>query len=100
MTPAPRKPMAVTKLEALRSGLLSVIKMEKVVNKNEPRQIRIIVRNPADLLRSSRSAPIKPPTTTTSNKRKSKVSIVGIRKKKDLMLKNSSAGLVIHKSGQ
>jgi len=37
-----------------------------------------MVRKPADLLRYSLSAPIKPPTNTTSNKRSNKTSNDGI----------------------
>src|SRR4029078_7007566 len=67
ITPAPKKPMPVTILEAMRSGLTSLINLENVVNRKEPRQIRIMVRKPADLLRYSRSAPMIPPTATTRN---------------------------------
>ena len=52
--------------------------MEKVVNKKDPRQIRIMVRKPADLLLYSLSAPINPPTIITSKKRRSKTSKEGI----------------------
>jgi hypothetical protein len=52
--------------------------MEKLVNKKDPRQIRIMVRKPADLLLYSLSAPINPPTIMTSKKRNSKTSKEGI----------------------
>jgi hypothetical protein len=65
-------------LEAMRSLLDPLMEMEKVVNKNDPRQIRIMVRKPADLLRYSRSAPISPPTRITKANRSSKTSIGGI----------------------
>src|SRR5438128_4098832 len=65
ITPAPRKPIPVTILEAMRSGLTSLMNLEKVVKRKEPRQIRIMVLKPADLLRYSLSAPIIPPTAIT-----------------------------------
>jgi len=53
---------------------------EKVVNKKEPRQIRIIVRKPADLLLYSLSATINPPTTITISNLNNNVSSEGILK--------------------
>src|SRR5579872_4178304 len=62
MTPAPTKPMPVTILEAMRSGLpVPPMMMEKIVKIVAPRQIRVSVRKPADLLRYSLSAPRMPP---------------------------------------
>src|ERR1700730_8885338 len=64
MTPAPTKPIPTTILEAILSGVpFEPIINEKIVNKVAPRQIIMIVLNPADLLRYSLSAPISPPIT-------------------------------------
>ena len=62
ITPAPTKPMPVAILDAMRSGLdPSPISCENTVNRADPRQIRVRVRKPADLLRYCASTPIAPP---------------------------------------
>ncbi|MNL64474.1 hypothetical protein D3C87_1886920 [compost metagenome] len=62
MIPAPMKPMPVTMLAAIRPAS-ELILMERIVNSVDPIAIRMSVRNPADLLRYSRSAPMIPPRT-------------------------------------
>jgi hypothetical protein len=80
ITPAPKKPIPVTMFDAIRSGLTSLTNLEKVVKRKDPKQINIIVRKPADLLRYSLSAPINPPTTITINNLSNSVSSEGISK--------------------
>ena len=53
--------MPTTKLEAILSGEVLPINFEKMVNKVAPRQTKISVRKPADLLLNSHSKPIAPP---------------------------------------
>ncbi len=65
MAPAPRKPMPVTMLAAMRVRVNpGSMLMEKIVNSAEPTVIRMMVRKPAALSRYSRSAPTMPPTRT------------------------------------
>src|SRR5258708_26966082 len=65
ITPAPTKPIPTTTLAAILSGVpFPPISSDSMVKRVAPRQIRVRVRNPADLLRYSLSAPINPPTTT------------------------------------
>ncbi len=72
MTPAPRKPIPVTILEAMRSGLPGApMAMDMMVKKQEPMEIMIMVRKPADLLRYSLSAPTRPPHSAAMRKRTS-----------------------------
>jgi hypothetical protein len=52
--------------------------MENVVNRKDPRQIRIMVLNPALLLWYSLSAPINPPTTITIKSWSNNMSIEGM----------------------
>ena len=49
-----------------------------MVNRQEPKLIRMMVLNPADLLRYSLSAPIIAPARTESVIRKRMVSVIGI----------------------
>jgi hypothetical protein len=51
---------------------------EKVVNKKDPRQIRIMVLKPADLLLYSLSVPINPPTRITRSNLNNKSSVEGM----------------------
>jgi hypothetical protein len=67
MTPAPRNPTPLTMLAAIRESFSPPILNEKIVNKVAPTQMKIIVRNPADLSWYSRSAPINPPSMTESS---------------------------------
>src|SRR5690606_1837835 len=60
MTPAPRKPIPVTILAAIRSSDTSPI-LEISVNIVAPKQIKITVRRPADLFLYSRSSPMTEP---------------------------------------
>src|SRR5579875_2271480 len=70
ITPAPKNPMPVTMLEAILSGLLpKPMYRDIIVKKQEPTEIIIIVRKPADLLRYSLSAPTSPPQSTANKKR-------------------------------
>ena len=64
IAPAPKKPMPVTILAAIRSGEELPIFKDKMVNKQAAKQIKIIVLNPADLLWYSRSEPMTAPTKT------------------------------------
>ncbi|MNE18129.1 hypothetical protein D3C80_1111440 [compost metagenome] len=64
ITPAPKKPIPVIILAASRSGFPTPIFNEIIVKRQEPKLTSIKVRNPADLLRYSRSTPINSPINT------------------------------------
>jgi hypothetical protein len=64
MTPAPMKPMPLMMFDAMRSGeVLAPSLRDRIVKIVEPRQISVMVRKPAALLRYSRSPPMMPPMT-------------------------------------
>jgi hypothetical protein len=70
IAPAPRNPMPVTMLAAMRVGLSSLpSRTDRIVKSAAPRQMKMMVRNPAALSRYSRSAPMSPPATTASASR-------------------------------
>jgi hypothetical protein len=64
ITPAPRKPIPLTIVAAIRGSLASAIFQDRIVNTVEPTQIKINVRRPAGLSLKSRSKPISPPAIT------------------------------------
>lgn len=70
ITPAPRKPMPVMMLDAIRSGVPPApSRSDRIVKTAEPRQMSAIVRSPAALLLYVRSAPTAAPTRTATTKR-------------------------------
>ena len=70
ITPAPKNPIPVTMLEAIRSGLARPpIRADIRVKKHDPIDIMITVRKPADLPRYCLSIPTMPPQSTASKKR-------------------------------
>src|SRR5262249_17796642 len=65
IVPEPIKPTPTNIYDAMRSGLeVPPILIDMIVNKVEPTQISMSVRNPAGLDLYSLSKPTKPPITT------------------------------------
>ncbi len=69
ITPAPKKPMPVAILDAMRFELFAApITIDIIVKKQESIDIIIIIQKPADLLLYCLSAPTIPPHRAASKK--------------------------------
>src|SRR5690606_31677110 len=97
-TPAPKKPIPVTIFAAIRSSEILPIR-ELKVKMVEPKQIRMIVRKPADLFLNSRSNPTTAPHAIEINilcigRSANHCAICGN------LIKNSVSSNIYHRSGK
>ena len=68
ITPAPMNPIPATILAAMRTGSLATpSSKDRMVNSADPKQMKVMVRNPAALSWNSRSAPISHPIRMATN---------------------------------